>query len=100
MSWMQIPLSAVPFQTVSAVVNGQNYRVTVRQNGAFIYTSVMVDGVRVVDNALAVARGRVIPFAQTVARTRLYWVDTQGNDRPQYDGLGDRWILVYEAANE
>lgn len=97
MTWMEIPLSAVPFQTVSAVVNGQNYRITVRQNGAFVYTSVMVDGEKVVDNALAVARGRVIPFAQTVAQTMLYWIDTQGNDRPQYEGLGDRWKLVYES---
>lgn len=97
MTWMEIPLSAVPFQTVSAVVNGQNYRITVRQNGAFVYTSVMVDGEKVVDNALAVARGRVIPFAQTVAQTMLYWLDTQGNDRPQYEGLGDRWKLVYES---
>lgn len=97
MAWMEIPLSAVPFQTVSAVVNGQNYRITVRQNGAFVYTSVMVDGEKVVDNALAVARGRVIPFAQTVAQTMLYWFDSQGNDRPQYEGLGDRWKLVYES---
>ena len=97
MAWMEIPLSAVPYQTVSAVVNGQNYRITVRQNGAFVYASVTVDGEKVVDNALAVARGRVIPFAQTVAQTMLYWVDTQGNDRPQYSGLGDRWKLVYEA---
>lgn len=97
MAWMEIPLSAVPYQTVSAVVNGQNYRITVRQNGAFVYTSVMVDGEKVVDNALAVARGRVIPFAQTVAQTMLYWLDTQGDDRPQYEGLGDRWKLVYES---
>lgn len=97
MVWMEIPLSAVPFQTVSAVVNGQSYRITVRQNGSFVYTSVMVDGEKVVDNALAVARGRVIPFAQTVAQTMLYWFDTQGDDRPQYEGLGDRWKLVYEA---
>lgn len=96
MSWREIPLSPVPFQTVSAVVNGQKYTVTVRQMGGFLYTSVSVDGTPVVSNLLAVENGRVIPFAQPVAKTMLYWIDTKGRSHPHYTGLGDRWLLVFE----
>lgn len=96
MAMMEIPLSAVPFQTVSAVVNGQNYQLTVRQNGAFVYTSLLVDGEAVTNNVQAVAQGRLIPFAQTIAQTMLYWLDTQGYDRPQYQGLGERWKIIFE----
>ena len=35
---------------------------------------------------------------ETIAQTMLFWIDTQGNERPQYTGLGDRWRLVYEAS--
>lgn len=100
MSRKEIPLSAIPFQTVSVVINDQNYRITVRQNGDFLYSSLMVDDEQVTDNVIAVANGALIPWAQTVADTQLYWWDTQGNERPQYDGLGDRWRLVYEDSNE
>lgn len=96
MARMEIPLSAVPFQTVNAVVNGQNYQIAVRQNGAFVYTSLLVDGETVTNNVQAVAHGRLIPFAQTIAQTMLYWLDTQGCDRPQYQGLGERWKIIFE----
>ncbi len=98
MAWLEIPLSAVPFQTVNAVVNGQNYRITVRQLGSEIYTSLVVDDEQVTNTVLAVARGCLIPWSQTIAQTMLYWIDTKGNNRPQYTGLGDRWRLVYEAS--
>ena len=98
MAWMEIPLSAIPFQIVNAVVNGQNYRITVRQLGSEIYTSLVVDDEQVTNSVLAVARGKLIPCSQTIAQTMLFWIDTQGNERPQYRGLGDRWRLVYEAS--
>lgn len=98
MAWMEIPLSAIPFQIVNAVVNGQNYRITVRQLGSDIYTSLVVDDEQVTNSVMAAARGKLIPWSQTIAQTMLYWIDTQGNERPQYSGLGDRWRLVYEAS--
>lgn len=98
MAWMEIPLSAIPFQIVNAVVNGQNYRITVRQLGSEIYTSLVVDDEQVTNSVMAVARGKLIPWSQTIAQTMLVWIDTQGNERPQYTGLGDRWRLVYEAS--
>lgn len=97
MSIYSIPLTATPWQTVSAVVNGQNYRVEVRQMGAHLFTSLMVDGEQVTQSVQARSGQTIIPWAQTVADTALYWKDTQGNEPPQYEGLGSRWILCYEA---
>lgn len=97
MSWLEIPLTAIPFQTVNAVVNGQNYRITVRQLGVALFTSLMVDGAQVTSNVIASVNSGLIPHAQTLANTQIYWVDTQGADNPRYDGLGDRWRLIFEA---
>lgn len=96
MAEKQIPLSAIPHQIVSAVVNGQSYRVTVRQIGSRLYTSLMVDGVQVADNVMACAGSSIVPWSQTTAKTIPYWVDLQGIEAPQYEGLGSRWILCYE----
>ncbi len=97
MAERQILLSAIPFQIVNAMVNGQSYRITVRQNGGKIYTSLMVDGVQVTDNVMAREGAPIVPFSQTTARTIPYWVDLQGREPPQYEGLGSRWLLCYEA---
>lgn len=91
-----LPLSAIPNQVVSAVINGQNYRVDVRQMGDALFTSVMVDGEYVSNNVIARIGSTVIPWTQTKARTVLYWVDTQGNETPRYLGLGTRWLLCFE----
>lgn len=96
MAMMEIPLSAVPFQVVNAIVNGQSYQVTVRQLGDSLFSSVVCDGESVTDSVAAVANGPLIPWAQTIAQTQLYWYDSQGSDRPNYEGLGDRWRLVFE----
>lgn len=96
MTTMQIPLSPIPFQTVSAVVNGQNYRVTVRSLGGRLYCSLMVDGERVSDTVAAAAGGKAVPWAQIKANTELLWVDTQGTEAPRYEGLGSRWLLTFE----
>lgn len=96
MTWYSIPVSPVPYQTVSAVINGQNYRLTIRHLGDFLYSSVNVDGEQVSDNAIAVANGKLIPFPTAVAKTTLYWFDTLGNDRPKYTGLGNRWQIVFK----
>lgn len=96
MTLKEIPLSAVPFQTVSAVVNGQQYRITVRQLGAFLYTSVTVDGTKVTDTVAATVATGIIPWAQNVADTNPYFVDTQGSQAPQYEGIGERWVLLFD----
>lgn len=31
---------------------------------------------------------------------KLRMIDTLGNSDPQYEGLNDRWILVYASENE
>lgn len=100
MAQMYIPLSAVPFQTVSVVVNRQNYRITVRQIGLRVAVSVMVDGVSVSECTITRPGEPIIPWTQTVAKTPLYWVDLQGNEHPQYAGIGTRWLLCFDEVAE
>mgnify|MGYP000006640127 CR=1 FL=1 len=100
MALKYIPLSAIPYQIVSEVINGQNCRITVRQMGTRLFTSLMVDGVEVANNVAARNGQSIVPWTQITALTKIWWEDMQGDEPPQYEGLADRWRLVYEEADD
>ena len=95
-----IPLSQIPYQIVSAVVNDQAFQIEVRQLGGSIYTTTTVDGELIASAVRAVAGGSITPWPSSAVSTQVIWVDTQGDDDPQYGGLGDRWLLGFEEASE
>ena len=89
-------LSAIPNQVCNAVINGQSFVIAVRQIGSGLFTSVNVDGTQVTQNVRATAGGCLTPWPHASVGTKLYWLDQQGSEPPQYEGLGDRWVIAYE----
>lgn len=89
-------LSAIPNQVCNAVINGQSFVIAVRQIGSGLFTSVNVDGTQVTQNVRATADGCLTPWPHAGVGTKLYWLDQQGSEPPQYEGLGDRWVIAYE----
>lgn len=98
MSIRTIPLSAIPAQIVSAVVNEQAFQIEIRQLGGSLFSTTTVDGEIVASSVRAVSRGSITPWPSSVVGTSVVWVDTQGDDDPQYEGLGSRWVLAFEEA--
>lgn len=94
-----IPLSAIPYQIVSAVVNDQSFQLEIRQLGAFMFVTTIVDGEEVASSVRAVAGQSITPWPSADVNTSVVWVDTQGSDDPQYEGLGTRWLLAFEEAS-
>lgn len=98
MALQEIELSAIPYQILTTTINNQIFTITVRQIGSSIYTDADVDGRTIVQNVRAVNGGSITPWATAYVLSAVEWVDTQGDADPQYDGLGDRWKLVFEAS--
>lgn len=97
---LQIPLQAVPSQTVKTVLNGQNCQITVYQKAQGLFVDVNLSGV---DISLAtIARDAVPLVSRDYAGLsgNLLFVDTQGANDPDYTGLGSRYSLVYLTAAE
>lgn len=92
----QIPLDAIPNQKMSISLGDQSCEIAVRQIGARLYASLTADGVTISTNAPAVNGGRVNLYPNPYFKGVLYWVDRIGDAPPQYDGLGTRWVLIYE----
>lgn len=95
--FLEIPLSPVPVQKITADLNGQETTITLIPRLGNLYASVEVDG-------LAVVRERIcldaVPLINDVYRGLngdLYFIDTAGRSDPKWPQLGSRHRLVFVA---
>lgn len=91
----EIPLEAIPYQTLSFMLEDKSVQVSVRQLGTSLYTSLWIDGEPITSLVRATNGGRICAYPTSAIDTDLRWIDTVGDSDPQYDGLGTRWRMVY-----
>ena len=96
MSIYEIPLQPIPHQIVACVVGGQSFEITVRQSGSSLFTSTVIDGEQIAQTVRATSGGSITPWADARVGTQVRWHDSLGDEDPQYEGLGARWMLCYE----
>lgn len=95
-----VPLQAVPSQTLSVRLGGQPCKIDVLTRGEGLYVSLYINDVLIVGGVAARDRVRVVIDRYLGFVGDLVWRDNRGREDPRYDGLGDRWDLIYlEAAD-
>lgn len=103
-----VPLTAVPSQLVQAVLNGQSVSLSIYQLGMApatdLYCDLTSNGTPIVNcrkcRAFSGSPTEAAPFLLLDAG---YWgfqgdflfIDSEGDEDPQYSGLGSRWQLIY-----
>jgi hypothetical protein len=94
----QIDLSPIPSQEFSCVLADQYCRIWLYQRGDYLYMDLYVG-----DNI--VCKGAICQYGADVLQSRsikfsgtLHFYDFLGKSRPQYYGLGERWVLLYVPA--
>lgn len=103
-----IPLTAVPSQLISAALNNQSVSISIYQLGfppdADLYMDLVSNATPIVNCRKCRAfGGSATEAAPFLLLSGQYWgfqgdflfLDTQGDDDPQYSGLGARWQLIY-----
>ena len=95
-----VPLQPVPSQSTKVVLGGQNCQILVYQKPQGVFVDINADGVDI--SVGTIARDAVPLISREYAGFigNLIFIDTQGSDDPSYEGLGDRWTLVYLTAEE
>lgn len=93
---VQIPVSAIPWQTFSVTLNGQHCIISLRQIAESIYCDLIVDNVEIFKGAICEDVALINQYPSRYFTGSLYFVDTKGNERPHYSGLNTRWILLYD----
>lgn len=108
-----IPLTAVPSQLVQANLNSQSVSLSIYQLGsppvAELYLDVVSGGAPITNCRKCRAfSGSLTESAPFVLLDSAYWgfqgdflfIDTQGDEDPQYSGLGSRWQLIYYSPSD
>lgn len=91
-----IPIQPVPSQQVLCVLAGQNCQISIYLRNSKIFVDLNSDG----DNkCLACLAHNAVALDSCNSWDgflgNLYFIDTQGNDDPEYTGFNTRWFLVY-----
>jgi hypothetical protein len=95
-----IPLSSVPSQAVTSLLSGQLTQINVRQKAYGLHLDLYVSNVLLLAGAVCQDRNLIVRSRYIGFVGDLSFVDTRGSDDPTYEGLGDRFFLVYLNAGE
>lgn len=92
---LNIPLAAVPSQQLAVQLSGQPCKIDVLTRDGALYLNLYVNDALIIGGVIGRDRVRMVRDAYLGFLGDLTWVDTQGIDDPQYEGLGSRWFLLY-----
>jgi hypothetical protein len=92
----EIPLSTTPLQTLAVQLGEQSCRITVRQRRTGVFVDLYEQDQPVALGVKALDRVELVRSPSVGFNGRLFFVDTQGTEPPRYDGLGTRWLLLWE----
>lgn len=93
---LQIQLAAVPNQTLSVTLAQQNAQLALRQNGNYMYFDLAVDGGPIVTQRICLDRQPLLEDVKYRGFVGDFkWYDIQGNQPPNYLGIGTRFYLMY-----
>lgn len=107
-----VPLEALPSQTLQIVLGGQNCALSVYTLDGYdftdptlnttnenIYLDFSYGGVDVTETQICLNQKRLLINRQYLGFVGDFmFVDTQGTNDPQYQGLGSRYVLLYLSA--
>jgi hypothetical protein len=90
-----IPLQAFPAQTLAVQLGGQLTQITTYQKRTGMFLDLLVNNVLIVTGAACLDRVPILRNAYSGFVGNLAFVDTQGLADPSFDGLADRFALVW-----
>lgn len=97
MTQQVIPIQPVPSQTFQATLGTQNCSITLQWMACGLFLSLSIAGSPIVSGKYCNDRVSLIREAYLGFAGWLYFVDSTGKGGdPNYEGLGSRYLLVYE----
>lgn len=95
-----VPLQAVPSQLTKIVLDGQNCQIALAQKEQGLFVDLSADNVTIVSGIIARDAVPLVCREYAGFSGNLIFIDTQGANDPQAEGLGSRFELLYITAEE
>ena len=97
---LEVPLQAVPNQTLTVSLGGQNCQLNLRQQPTGLYMDVFVNNALIIGGVICENLNRIVRDLYLGFVGDLMFDDTQGGTDPYYTGLGTQYVLVYLEASD
>jgi hypothetical protein len=82
-------------------LGGQSCAIALRSNGGNLYFDLLVNNKPIIVGSICRNRQRLLVGLNYRGFVGDFvFVDSQGDEQPEYTGLGIRWFLYYLGANE
>ena len=90
-----VPLQALPNQSVLTILNGQQTHLNVYQKRTGLFLDIFVGNNLILSGVRCVNLTLMVMDAYLGFVGDLTWLDNQGNQNPDFTGLGGRYSLIY-----
>jgi hypothetical protein len=97
---LTIPLNKVANQTLSVILAGQNCTLNIYAKLDNLFCDVGLNGSPIVTAVICQNLNFIVCRNYSSFAGNLMFIDTQGESDPNFDGLGDRYQLLYLTAAE
>lgn len=91
----EIPLSKTPAQVFNVILAGQYCLLAIYWRQERLYLDLVVNGTAICRGAVCENRADIVQSPSQFWDGSLHFLDTDGERPPQWDGLGDRYRLLY-----
>lgn len=91
-----IPLVRVPAQRFDVRVGDKNCTISLMQKDQGLFIDLLLEGKPLIYGKLCQNRTPIVRYPYLKFPGDLYFVDTQSNADPNYQGFGTRWILIHD----
>ncbi len=96
----QIPLQAIPNQSLNPSIGGQAVQINLYQKSTWLFMDVLVDNAPIVSGTICENLNRIVRDTYLGFVGDFVFLDTQGSSDPTYQGLGTRFLLFYLTATD
>lgn len=95
-----VPLQAVPSQSLTTTLSGQNTQINVYQKFFGVFVDLYVNNALIIGGCIAQNLNRIVRSVYLGFQGDICFFDTQGSTDPVYTGLGTRYQLIYLTSAE
>ena len=90
-----LPIKPEPSQRFSIVLDGQNCTIELYQRFDHLYVDLYVDDTPVTQGLVCLDHVAIPQLSTNLFKGLLFFLDSLGFEDPQWEGLGDRYKLIY-----
>lgn len=94
-----ISLDKQPNQKFTVYIENKKIGLEFITRGLFLYANIKVEDEKLFDGIICLNGNNLIQYPNAKLKGKLYFIDTQGNEAPVYEGFNERWVLTYEEEN-